>query len=235
MRFSVGAGVNFGVTHGYLRVADRGSRFTQEPLALYAEAEMIKSTDADAGRYWGIDLGLAMEWQKLVAGLSLQNALGNVDWNLDDFELHLYGVQSDFDGTSTIDRKLAFSDLSREEQDRLRGLFAQSDPPKRLRLGAMYQVTPKLSLSADYRDLLGGTLRSRWDHTLSAGGEFVPLAAFPLRAGLATDFSHMAVTAGIGAYLKAIHIDLAIGDWILLEGDGIVASLSISLWPTDWE
>ena len=178
---------------------------------------MIRSTDADAGRYWGIDLGLAMEWQKLVASLSLQNALGNVHWNVDDFELHLYGVQSDFDGTSTTDRTFAFSDLSPEEQDRLRGL------------------TPKLSLSADYRDLLGGTLLSRWDHTLSAGAEFVPLAAFPLRAGLATDFSHMAVTAGIGAYLKAIHIDLAIGDWILLEGDGIVASLSISLWPTDWE
>jgi hypothetical protein len=85
-RFSVGATVKYGVAHGLVSIEDQGSILTQDPLALNVDAELIHSTDADAGRSWSFDLGAAMEWgEALVVGLTVTNVFSSISWNAEDF------------------------------------------------------------------------------------------------------------------------------------------------------
>jgi hypothetical protein len=162
VKFSAGATLRYGVAHGYLRFLDRGSLFLDEPLSIAAAAEEFSSSEIDVGRAWGIDLGIAVERERLVAGIALRNAFADILWDEQIFDLTLLGLESDFESTRTVDETIAFADLDPEEQERLKHTLDGADPPKRLLFGVAYQVTPKLSLSADYLDLLGGTLSARF-------------------------------------------------------------------------
>ncbi len=232
IRFSVGATIRYAVAHGLIGLYDRGTILTADPLAVNVQAEVISSSDADAGRAWAADLGAAMEYDEdLVVGISLINAVADITWNEEDFEVRLLTATADFDSTTSSDTTLAFAELGPEDQARIVEYLEAADVAKRLRLGGVYRVTPALSLSADFVELIGGRLRSRWERTFSLGGEFRPVAPLPLRIGLATDFSQFAYSGGLGIYMGPVHTDLSIGRWGVAGGDGVVGAISISIWP----
>ena len=81
-------------------------------------------------------------------------------------------------------------------------------------------------------ELIGGSLRSRWDRSLSTGAEFRGIPMVPLRAGLATSFDQFALTGGLGLHTGPLHVDFAVGRWGLGGGDGVASALSLSFWPT---
>jgi hypothetical protein len=232
LKFSVGATVKYGVIHGLVHLKDVGTSLTNDPLMVSVDAELLSSTDADAGRLWAVDFGAAVDWDGLlVAGISLTNVISSLSWTVEDFELTQVLAMADFDSTTGSDTTLAFSELSAEKQDEIVAFLDDRSVPKRLRLGVVFEAIPALTVSADYLEQIGGTLRSRWDRSLSAGGELRLLSALPLRIGLATDFSHFAYTGGLGIYMGPVHLDLSIGRWGVVGGDGVVAGISISVWP----
>ncbi len=232
LKFSIGATVKYGVAHGLVRLVDGGTMLTDDPLAAVVNAELLNSTDADAGRLWAADIGAAVDWDGLlVAGISLSNVLSSISWNEEDFEVTLVTARADYDSATSTDTTLAFNELSPDDQQNITEYLAQADVPRQLRLGVVFEAIPALTVSADYVELIGGTLRSRWDRTVSAGGELRLISALPLRVGLATDFSHFAYTGGLGIYMGPVHIDLSAGRWGVVGGDGVVAALSISVWP----
>jgi hypothetical protein len=228
---SIGASFKYSVLHTYLRFDDLGSRLTSEPIAVNASAELLESKNGDAGRVWGFDLGIAARWEDLVAGVALENIIGDVIWDLSSFDLTLYSVESDFQRTVTLDSTTLYSELDPADRERLRDRFERLNPPKQLRLGAAYPVAPKVLLSASYYELFGGGLLNEWDRSLALGGEFTWLRHVPLRTGVATDFSELALTLGAGLWLGVFHADLAVGRWGLARGEGLVLSLSLSFWP----
>ena len=229
---SVGASFKYAVMHGYLRFDDRGSLLTSEPLAINATAELLESNGGDAGRVWGFDLGIAARWEDLVAGVALENMVADVAWDLESFDLTLYSVESDFQRTVTLDSTTLYGELDPADRERLAALFGRLAPPRRLRLGAAYPVAPKALLSVDFYELVGGRLRNQWDRSLAIGGEFTWLRSVPLRAGVATDFSELALTVGAGVRLGVFQADLALGRWGLARGEGVVVALSLSFWPS---
>lgn len=232
LKFSVGATVKYGVAHGLVYLKDTGTNIINDPLTLSVDAEVLKSTDADAGRLWAADLGLAVDWDGLlVAGISLTNAFSSITWNEQDFELIQVLALADFDSTTSSDTTLAFSELPTEKQEEIIAFLEDRTVPKQLRLGLVFEAIPALTVSADYVENIGGTLRSRWERTLSAGGELRLLSALPLRVGLATDLSHFAYTGGLGIYMGPVHLDMSIGRWGVVGGDGLVAAVSFSIWP----
>jgi len=232
LQFSLGATVKYGVAHGLVHLQDTGTTSINDPLAIIVDAEVLKSTDADAGRLWAVDLGLAVDWDGLlVAGISLSNAFSSITWQEEDFELIQVWALSDFESTTSSDTTLAFSELSAEKQEEIIAFLEDRTVPKELRLGLVFEAIPALTVSADYSELIGGTLRSRWDRTLSAGGELRLLSALPLRVGLATDLSHFGYTGGLGIYTGPVHLDMSIGRWGVVGGDGLVAAVSLSIWP----
>ena len=231
MRFSVGATVKYGMANGLANLTDRGSILTWEPLAASVQAEALVSTEFDAGRFWSVDLGIAMDWDALTAGIALMNAFGNIAWDPEVFELTVVTADVDFEESTSSDTTVAFDELSPDDQDRVRAFLDEADLPRRLRLGAEYRLSPKLSLSGDYVELIGGNLRTRWDRALSAGAELTLLSVLPLRAGLATDFKNAAITGGLGVYAGPMRVDFSLGRWGFTSGDGVVAALSVAIWP----
>ncbi|MEE9133233.1 MAG: hypothetical protein V3U13_06710 [Gemmatimonadota bacterium] len=231
MKFSVGASVKYGIAHALIQVNDRGSSFAADPLVLDADVEVLTSNGSNAGQVWSIDLGAAMDWASWTFGLALQNAFADVKWNEDDFELTSFVGTADLQSATLVDTTIAFADLAQEDRDRVVASLKDADPPKRLRLGAMYRAGPNWSLSADYVELIGGSLREQWDRSLSAGAQLNLISALPLRAGLATDFSQVALAGGIGIYAGAVHLDFSLETMTLAAGDGLIAALSVSVWP----
>lgn len=231
MKFSAGATIRYGIAHGLFRVADQGTALTYEPLVLDVDAEMLNSTEVDAGRAWAADLGAAMEWGSLVAGISLIDAFSDIQWNEEEFELTRYTAYADFDSSTATDTTLAFDQLDPADQERVSEFLDDTDIPRKLRLGAAWKMGSMLSLSADYLELLGGSLNARWERQLSAGAELRLVSALPLRVGLATDFGSLAFTGGIGLYAGPVHLDIAAGRWGIGAGDGMALALSLSVWP----
>ena len=231
MEFSVGASVKYGIAHALAIVTDEGSTFTSDPLTLNADLQVLTSNGSDAGRMWAFDLGAAMDWSNWTFSLALQNAFVDMSWNFEDFDLSLYEGRADLTEAVLTDTTVAYSDLSPELQQQVDERLADAVPPKRLRMGAMYRLGQKWALSADYVELLGGTLREQWDRSLSAGAQVSLISALPLRAGLATDFSQVALAGGLGIYAGPVHIDASYSTMTLAAGDGAIASLSISVWP----
>ncbi|HSG80849.1 MAG TPA: hypothetical protein VLC48_01260, partial [Gemmatimonadota bacterium] len=228
---SFGVTFKYGVSHGLLRFSDRGTVITAEPLAVDALAERVRTDLGDAGRFWAFDLGIAGQWKDLVAGISVHNIVGDVSWDLDQVELTAYRAEADFSRTTTTASSFTYSELGPEETARLGKVLDELDVPTRLRIGGAYRVSRKVSLSADYYDFIGGELRGVWDHTLAVGGEFDLIRVVPLRVGLATNFSQLAITAGAGLWLGVFHADLALGRWGIVKGDGVSLALSVSFWP----
>ncbi|NIR45216.1 MAG: conjugal transfer protein TraF [Gemmatimonadetes bacterium] len=231
MKFSIGATVKYGVAHGLYRAADQGTALTYDPLVLDVDAEVLNSTEFNAGSVWAADLGAAMEWGSLVAGISVIDAFSNIQWDEEAFELKRYTAHADFDSATSTDTTLAFSELTLADQERVSEYLQGADVPKKLRLGAAWRMGSMLSLSADYLELLGGSLNARWERQLSAGAELRLLSVVPLRAGLATDFNSLAVTGGFGLYAGPVHLDFAAGRWGIGAGDGVALALSLSVWP----
>jgi hypothetical protein len=232
MKFSIGASVKYGIANALVRVTDQGSQFTSDPLSLDADVEVLMSDDANSGRIWALDLGAAMDWANWRFGLALQNAFTDVSWNEEEFELTLYDGTADLEGATLTDTTLAFSELTPEQQASVLATLEAADAPKRLRLGAMYRTGPTLSLSFDYVELIGGTLREAWERSFSAGAELRLLPMLPLRAGVASDLQQLALAGGIGIYAGPAHLDFSIGTMSLAAGDGVIGALSVSIWPS---
>lgn len=229
---SVGLTFKYAVMHTYLSFDDLGSSLRSEPLAVDATAELLESTHGDAGRVWGFDIGIAARWEGLVAGVALENVVADVAWDIGSFDLTLYSVESDFERTITLDSTTLYGELDQADRERVKDGFGRLDPPKQLRLGAAYPLAPKVLLAVDYYETFGGRLRNQWNRSLAVGGEFSWLRPVPLRAGFATDFSELALTAGAGFRLGVFQADVALGRWGLARGEGIVVALSLGFWPS---
>ncbi len=231
MQFSVGATARYVLGHGLGQLADKASRVTTDPLQVSFDAELLNSTDPLSGQGWAIDLGAAAHWGALTGGIAVQNLFQNLSWNAESFELTLLSSQADFDSASSSDTTLAFNQLTPDDQQRISDFLEQADFPTRLRLGGLYRLDNGLSISGDYEEVLGGLLRTGWSRSFSVGVEFRPISVLPLRAGLATSFSQAAYSGGLGIYAQFVHLDFAVARRGLTGGDGLVAALSISVWP----
>jgi hypothetical protein len=230
--FSAGATLRFGVARDLLRVTESRSDLVYEPLSLDVALQKLQSSGGSAGTAIAADLGLAMEWGgRLVVGMSLTNAIQTIRWDESSFEVTSYTVAADYENISINSTTLAYDDLDPEARARADALLEDSELPRQLRLGSFYRVSPRLDVSADYAEQIGGKLRSRWDRSLSAGAEFRPVPVIPLRAGVATSFDQFALTAGLGLHAGPAHLDFAFGRWGMGGGDGLVSALSVSFWP----
>lgn len=232
MKFAVGATFHYTMLHGLVEVRDRGSFVLNEPLSAGVDARRINTTDSSAGNGWSFDVGGAATWGPWTVGLALRNLIGDLSWNADDTELALFTATADFDSTVSTQTTRSFTDLGPDDQDRVRQFLEDADFPTRIRLGAGYRVGPRLNLSADYEEVLGGELRTGWDRRLAVGAELAVLSFLPLRAGLGTSFQDFAFGGGFGLYAGPFHFDLsALRQGLQDGGDGLRLAASLSFWP----
>ncbi len=230
--FSVGGTVRAGVARDLLLIRNSNSQLIYEPLALEVALEKVQSCGGTAGRAWAMDLGFSMEWgERLVAGVALINAFKKISWDESAFKITSYDIDATYTDIAVVSTTLGFDELDAAAQDRVRDLLDEATLPRSLQFGSLYQFSPRLDVSLDYTELIGGDLRSRWNRVLATGSEFRLLPWMPLRAGVATSFEQFGLTGGLGLYGGPLHFDFAIGRWGFGGGDGIVTALSVSFWP----
>lgn len=230
--FSAGVTARYGVAGDLAKVTEANSQLIYEPLSLDVDMQKLQSANGNAGRAFAADLGLAMEWQgRFVVGASLTNAIQVVDWDASAFEVTNYDISADYADIAVASTTVAYDELDAAGQQAIDGILDDATLPRRLRFSSLARMTPQLDLSADYMEMIGGTLRSQWDRSLSAGAELRVIPMLPLRAGLATSFEHFAITGGVGFHASFLHVDFAAGRWGLGGGDGFVSALSVSFWP----
>ena len=227
MHFSVGATAKYLVAHGLGRVTDQGSLFTLDPLAVDVSAEAIYSSDAISGSGWSVDLALAMKSQSVTAGLTVRNLAGDIAWDEDVFELTVVTASADFSSSTSSDTTFSFDELSPEDQARVRAFLDEASLPTRIRLGGKFDLGSKFSVSADYEETVGGTLRAGWDRLIATGAELALVPNIPLRIGLGTNFEDIAYAGGLGIYGGPVHFDIA----ARRQGGGLALAISLSVWP----
>ncbi len=231
MEVSAGATVKYLVAHGLGRVLDQGSLFSEDPLAVDITAEAIYSNDVMSGNGWSVDLAAAMKWEAWTAGLTIKNAIGNIGWDEEVFELAVVSVSADFDESTSTDTTFSFAELTLEDQERVREFLSDASLPTRVRLGGKYEVSSKFNVSGDFEELVGGGLRAGWERQFAAGAELNALAFLPLRIGVGTNFEDVAYSGGLGVYAGPVHFDIALRRQGIPGGDGLAGAFSISVWP----
>jgi hypothetical protein len=231
--FSAGTTVRYGVARDLAKVTEANSQLIYEPLALDVELQRLQSTNGNAGSAIAADLGLAMDWEgRVVVGASLTNAVQYIDWDTSSFEVTNYDLSADYADIGIESTTLAYDELDPAGQEAVDAVLDDASLPRRLRLASLVRVSPQLDVSADYMEMIGGTLQSQWDRSLAAGAELRVIPMLPLRAGMATSFDQFALTGGLGLHTGPLHVDFAVGRWGLGGGDGFVSALSLSFWPT---
>ncbi len=231
VEFSIGATARYVFGHALGQLKDRNTMLTVDPLRARVDAELISSTDGLNGSGWAIDLGGALHWGSITAGVAVQNLIQNLTWDGDDFELTLYSADADFNSTLSSDTTQTFAELSPQNQERVREFLDEADFPTRLRLGGVIELSSAFSVSADYEEVIGGMLRTGWPRSFSLGVELRPLSVLPLRGGFATSFDQAAYSAGLGLYVGPLHLDFAVWRKGLPGGGGVIGAASISIWP----
>lgn len=231
--FSAGTTVRYGVARDLAKVTESSSQLIFEPLALDVEMQKLQSAGGNAGSAFAADLGLAMEWEgRIVVGASLTNAIQHISWEASNFELTNYDISADYADIAVETTTFAYDELDPAAQEAIDGVLDDASLPRRLRFASLMRVSPQLDVSADYMEMIGGSLRSQWDRSLAAGAELRVFPMVPLRAGMATSFDKFALTGGLGLHTGPLHVDFAVGRWGLGGGDGFVSALSLSFWPT---
>ncbi len=229
-KFSVGGTASYLIGHALGDLRDLGSLLTEDPLAINAQARTIYSDDAN-GDGWAIDLGFALESESLTAGLVFDNLLGNMSWDKDAFRLGVVVETAEFGFSNSEDSDLPFDSLDAPNQATVSDYLDGADLPKRLRLGAAYELSSVTTVSADFEELLGGSLRVGWERRLSLGAEWTKISFFPLRAGFATSFEQIAIGGGFGWHVDVVHFDFGIRWQGITHVQGVAASASLSVWP----
>ncbi len=230
LKFSVGGTASYLIGHALGDLRDLGSLLTEDPLTLNVQARTIYSDDAN-GEGWAVDLGFALESESLTAGLVLDNLLGNMSWDENAFNLGVVVETAEFGSSSSEDSDLPFDSLDAADQTIVSDYLGGADLPKRLRLGAAYELSSVTTVSADFEELLGGSLRVGWERRLSLGAEWTKISFFPLRAGFATSFEQLAIGGGFGWHVDVVHFDFGIRWQGITHGQGVAASASLSVWP----
>jgi hypothetical protein len=227
---ALGITARYLMTHALGFANDRGSLLTEDPLTATVDAELVYSGDANGDGY-AIDLGAALSWESWSFGLAFENLIGDVDWGQERFEFSSLVASTGFGVATAEEIKGRYLELSAEAQQRVDEYLEDADLARRMRLGAAYQPSQALVLSADYQEIIGGTLRLGWEHRLSAGAEWHPWTFLPLRVGLATDFDKVAIGAGLGLEVRPVYFDLSAGRQFLAAGDELALAVSLSIWP----
>jgi hypothetical protein len=195
------------------------------------------SGEARAGNGFGVDLGGVLQFggRSLTLSAVFVNALGSMNWDVDRFryERAVYSVtETNGEVTDTRDvttlttaNQIANDPAARALRD---ALLANSDFSRYLRGGVALR-TGGLTLAGDVILRLTEGLDRVPSQQIAGGAEYVLLGFLPLRAGIATDFKNVGLSAGSGLRLLGVNLDLSIAK---IEGDdrpGVIVGAGLAL------
>lgn len=205
-RAAIGITAKYTMGHFFATGEDDGSTITDEPNVNLRFPLVATSTDdfnANGGNGLGLDIGLAMEKNRITIGLAVKNVVNTFKWDADKLRFR-QGIAS-FDEsarTSNFDEQ-SFSSAPAN----LRQLAEDATFKPTLAAGVAFQASPKFTVSSDVRARLGDTtLEVDPKLHLGAGAEFRVLPLLPLRAGVAIVTGGFQFGGGVGVELGPLNL-----------------------------
>jgi hypothetical protein len=223
---SIGATLKYSIGHvlGIGTVVSGG--FNAEPLSASLEFPIItlpEDQEPNVGSGIGVDLGFQMKQGPLGLGAALLNALNTFAWDEDKL-IYMPGTatwsgsesEDDFEERSVSE---APSSVRRLVDD------LQFDPT--LALGASYDVSDELTVSADLQNRFGDGIELGPKFHLGAGAEFRGMRALHLRGGAAIVTGGVELAGGASLGLGPVSLSGA-GGFRSGDTDEQIAQLTLS-------
>jgi hypothetical protein len=200
-RVALGATLKYTIGHFLVFARDAGSTFTEAPAAdvdfpsISTLAPDSSSSGFNNGSGIGLDLGVALERDKLTLSGVVQNVFNTFEWREDALFFR--------PSSALFDRNTLASDF--EDQPFASAPAGLRQAVKRLEYrpqvaaGVAYRVTDRLLIDGDLRTLLGDEgLQDTPDFHVGAGVEFRAQRNLPLRAGGGLINEGYELGAGVG-------------------------------------
>jgi hypothetical protein len=207
-----GATLKYTVGHLLVFGREQNSEISSSPLTLAVEFPLVSTineeeTDLNNGAGVGIDVGFAMQRERLTLSLTVQNVFNSFKWKTDN--LLFRSGRFRFDADSTV--------ANLDEQNftaaptSLRELVDDMRYQPTVAAGGALQISDQLMVSADVRSRLGSGgaaegLDDGPDFHFGAGAEYRVLPFLPLRAGAALINGGFQLGAGVGVALGPINL-----------------------------
>ncbi|MEX2281539.1 MAG: DUF5723 family protein [Gemmatimonadota bacterium] len=207
-----GATLKYTVGHLLVFGREQNSEISSEPLTFALEFPLVgtineEGTNLNNGTGLGIDVGFAMQRERLTLSLTVQNVFNSFKWNTDNLVFRPGIFRFDADSAATNLEEQAFT----AAPPSLRELVDDMRYRPTVAAGGALQVSDKLMVTADARSRLGSggiaeSLDDGPDFQVGAGAEYRVLPFLPLRAGAALINGGFQLGAGVGIALGPINL-----------------------------
>jgi hypothetical protein len=209
---ALGATVKYTLGNAFATGMDVGSEVSAEPLAVDLRFPIVQTdtivdiAHLNNGGGWGLDLGVAWQGPRWVAGVTMKNVVDTFEWDRSKL-FYRTGVASIAPDSTVSDfNARAFDGAPQALKQRVDDLGFQPS----LAAGLAFRPTDKLRLSADVHHSFEESALGDPTNHVGLGAELRPLVWHPLRAGAAKITGGQLLSGGMGLEVGAIAINASV-------------------------
>jgi hypothetical protein len=203
---AVGGTIKFTMGHALLFGQDQGSAVTTDPsieLNFPLVTSFQENNTLNHGTGIGLDIGVALEREKITMSLAVQNVFNSFSWSTEQLVFR--------PATATFNSSTRDASFDRQPYanapEILRERIDEMKYKPRLSLGAALRQSEKLLLAADLHAQPGdGGISTGPDFHLGAGAEYQIAPIIPLRAGAAVITGGFQFGLGAGIDVGGINL-----------------------------
>ena len=212
-----GATLKYTIGHLLLFGQEENSQISDSPITfdlrfpIVGTISELEDHGLNNGHGIGIDVGFAMQRERLTLGLTVQNIFSSFEWRTDNLVFR--------PGTFLFNADSSVADIDEQAYTAapatLRELISEMKYRPNVAAGGAYQFSDKLLLSADARTRLGDVgigegLDDGPDFQVGVGAEYKVTSRVPLRAGVALINGGVQLATGIGVSVGAFDLSASI-------------------------
>ena len=212
-----GATIKYTIGHLLLFGQEQDSQISESPLTLNVRFPIVGTLSENQdngfnnGHGIGINVGFAMQRERLTLGLTVQNVFSSFGWKTDNLVFR--------SGTFLFNADSSVADIDEQAYTaapaRLRELISEMKHRPNVAAGGAYQLSDRLLLSADARTRLGDVgigegLDEGPDFQLGVGAEYRVTSIVPLRAGVALVNGGIQLATGVGIHIGAFDVSASV-------------------------
>jgi hypothetical protein len=199
--FAVGVTAKYTVGHALFAGMDQGSAFGSSDVQVMFPTVLPDSTSLDegkAGSGFGLDLGAAWKIPGFRFGVSIQNVINTFKWDTAKFAARsgvgLFSADTNFFAADSIDQPYASAPVALRER-----VAALKFKPV-IAGGVSFDWMPRITVSADIRQQVGGGIEVGPESMVGAGAELRLIPFIPLRGGVQMMSGGFGISGGFGLH-----------------------------------
>lgn len=207
--FAIGATGKYIVGHGLVVGAENGSNFGTSSMNYnfsYVGPDSASLETANVGKGMGLDLGGAWTLPGFRFGVSVQNIVNTFKWDTTMFEhTQVQGAWDPASDPTDTTITSAYNTAPVALREKVAGLKFKPV----LAAGLSFDWLPRITVSADIRQQVGGGIEVGPESIIGAGAELRLIPFIPLRGGVQMMSGGFGMSGGLGIRLLGFEAGVA--------------------------